>query len=88
MALFGLYGPIWPIWPRMAPFVHVWARLAQFGPIWPVLAESGPVWPGLASGASILNPSLKKIKKNDLVLNQTKSDLVFSHQNQIKRKPL
>jgi hypothetical protein len=40
------------------------------------------------SGASILNQRVKKRTGFGLVLNQTKSRLVFSHGNQTKSKPL
>ena len=46
------------------------------------------VQPGPDSGASILNQRVKKRTGFGLVLNQTKSHLVFSHQNQTKSKPL
>ena len=40
------------------------------------------------SGASILNQRVEKRTGFGLVLNQTKSHLVFSHRNQTKSKPL
>jgi hypothetical protein len=40
------------------------------------------------SGASILNQRVKKRTGFGLVLNQTKSHLVFSNRNQTKTKPL
>ena len=42
----------------------------------------------LSSGASILNQRVKKQTGFGLVLNLTKSCLVFSHGNQTKSKPL